>query len=59
MIDLNSIMKESNYYLSINRLVPNKRIDLLIKSFNKLQKPLFIIGDDLKEKNYKKLLNLI
>ena len=34
-----------NYYLSINRLVPNKRIDLIIKAFNKLNLPLVIIGD--------------
>ena len=35
----------SNFYLSVNRLVPNKRIDLLIHSFNKLNLPLIIIGD--------------
>ena len=34
-----------DYYISINRLVPNKRIDLLIKAFNKLKLPLIIIGD--------------
>ena len=34
-----------NFYLSVNRLVPNKRIDLLIKAFNKLELPLIIIGD--------------
>ena len=34
-----------NYYLSINRLVPNKRIDLIIRAFNKLDLPLIIIGD--------------
>jgi len=34
-----------NYYISVNRLVPNKRIDLLIKAFNKLKLPLIIIGD--------------
>ena len=34
-----------NYYLSINRLVPNKRIDLIVKAFNKLNLPLIIIGD--------------
>jgi len=33
------------FYLSVNRLVPNKRIDLLVKSFNKLGLPLIIIGD--------------
>jgi len=34
-----------NFYLSVNRLVPNKRIDLLIEAFNKLKLPLIIIGD--------------
>ena len=34
-----------NFYISVNRLVPNKRIDLLIKAFNKLNLPLIIIGD--------------
>jgi len=34
-----------NFYISLNRLVPNKRIDLLIKAFNKLNLPLIIIGD--------------
>ena len=35
----------SDFYLSVNRLVPNKRIDLLINAFNKLGLPLIIIGD--------------
>ena len=34
-----------DYYVSLNRLVPNKRVDLLIKAFNKLNLPLIIIGD--------------
>jgi glycosyltransferase involved in cell wall biosynthesis len=34
-----------DFYISLNRLVPNKRIDLLIKAFNKLKLPLIIIGD--------------
>ncbi len=34
-----------DFYLSLNRLVPNKRVDLLIKAFNKLNLPLIIIGD--------------
>ncbi len=35
----------ADFYLSVNRLVPNKRIDLLINAFNKLRLPLIIIGD--------------
>ncbi len=34
-----------DFYLSVSRLVPNKRIDLLITSFNKLGLPLIIIGE--------------
>ena len=34
-----------DYYLSVNRLVPNKRVDLLIRAFNRLNLPLIIIGD--------------
>ena len=34
-----------DFYLSVNRLVPNKRIDLLIKAFNKSGLPLIIIGE--------------
>ena len=34
-----------NFYLSINRLVPNKRIDLIVKAFNKLNLPLIIVGN--------------
>ncbi len=34
-----------DFYLSVNRLVPNKRVDLLIKAFNKSGLPLIIIGE--------------
>ena len=37
--------KREDFYLSVNRLVPNKRVDLLISSFNKLNLPLIVIGD--------------
>ena len=33
------------FYLSVNRLVPNKRIDLLVEAFIKLGLPLLIVGD--------------
>ena len=45
-----------NFYLSVNRLVPNKRVDLLIKAFNKLGLPLIIIGDG-PEKDYLKKIS--
>ena len=34
-----------DFYLSVCRLVPNKRVDLLVKAFNKLKLPLIIVGD--------------
>ncbi len=46
-----------DYYLSLNRLVPNKRIDILIKAFNKLELPLIIIGDGPERLKLKKISN--
>ena len=46
-----------NYYMSVNRLVPNKRIDLLIKAFNKLNLPLIIIGDGPERLKLQKMSN--
>ena len=33
------------FYLSVSRLVPNKRVDLLVKAFNKIDLPLIIVGE--------------
>ena len=49
----NFINSRENFYLSVNRLVPNKRVDLLIKAFNKLGLPLIIVGDG-PDKNFLK-----
>ena len=46
-----------DYYLSVNRLVPNKRIDLLIKAFNRLNLPLIIIGDGPERLKLEKISN--
>ena len=46
-----------DYYLSVNRLVPNKRIDLLVKAFNKLGLPLIIIGDGPERLKLEKIAN--
>lgn len=37
--------QRENYYVTVSRLVPHKRIDLLVKAFSKLKLPLLIIGD--------------
>jgi len=42
-----------DFYLSVCRLVPNKRVDLLVKAFNKLQLPLIVVGEGV-EKAYLK-----
>lgn len=47
--------ERKDFYLSVCRLVPNKRIDLLVKAFNKIDLPLVIVGDG-PEKN--KILKL-
>ena len=45
------------FYVSLNRLVPNKRVDLLIKAFNKLNLPLIIIGDGPERMKLEKISN--
>ena len=39
------------FYLAVSRLVPNKRVDLLISAFNKLGFPLYIVGDGILKKS--------
>ncbi len=46
-----------DFYISLNRLVPNKRVDLLIKAFNKLNLPLIIIGDGPERMKLEKISN--
>ena len=49
--------ERGDFYLSINRLVPNKRIDLLIKAFNQLNLPLIIVGNGPEGRKLKKIAN--
>ena len=42
-----------DFYLSVCRLVPNKRVDLLVRAFNRLKLPLFVVGEGV-EKAYLK-----
>ena len=44
-----------DFYLSVCRLVPNKRVDLLVRAFNRLKLPLIVVGDGV-EKGYLKNL---
>ncbi len=45
----------SDFYLSVSRLVPNKRIDLLVKAFNQLDFPLIIVGSGTEKKKLMKI----
>jgi len=44
-----------DFYLSVCRLVPNKRVDLLVKAFNRLKLPLIVVGDGVGKKSLKDL----
>ncbi|MFH1612510.1 MAG: glycosyltransferase [bacterium] len=46
-----------NYYLIVSALTPYKKIDIAIKSFNKLNLPLIIIGNGSEQKKLKKMAN--
>lgn len=37
--------QRENYYITVSRLVPHKRIDLLVEAFKQLNLPLIIVGD--------------
>ncbi len=47
--------KSQNYYLIVSALSPYKKIDIAIEAFNKLRKPLIIIGWGPEKKNLTKL----
>lgn len=38
-------LKRGDYYITVSRLVPHKRIDLLIQAFSQLELPLIVVGD--------------
>ena len=46
--------KQEDYYLSVGRLVPYKRIDLLIDACNQLSRRLVVVGDGPQMKTLKK-----
>lgn len=47
--------KEADFYLVVSALVPYKRIDMAIQTFNKLKLPLVIIGDGPEYRKLKRL----
>jgi glycosyltransferase involved in cell wall biosynthesis len=47
--------KIEDFFLIVSRMIPYKRIDIAIDAFNKLQKPLVIIGDGYDRKRLESL----
>jgi len=47
--------KDEDFYLIISAFVPYKKIDLAIEAFNKLDKPLYVIGGGPDEKRLRKM----
>ena len=43
-LNSNLKLKISNYYLVVSRLVPYKRVDIVVEAFNRLKYPLVIVG---------------
>lgn len=46
---------DENYYLVVSRLVPYKKIDIVVQAFNELGLPLMVIGTGSEEKRIKAL----
>ncbi|NTU70198.1 glycosyltransferase family 4 protein [bacterium] len=46
---------KKNYYITASRLIPYKKIELIIETFNKLGKEIKIIGAGPKEKEFRKI----
>lgn len=46
---------KGDYFLVVSRLVPYKRVDLVIRAFNKLKLPLIIVGTGEEEKHLKRI----
>lgn len=45
LADVQSQVSDGDYYLIVSRLVAYKRVDLAVEAFNRLQKPLVVVGD--------------
>lgn len=49
------IVREDEYYLVVSRLVPYKKVDLVVEVFNELKLPLVIVGVGSEEKRLRKM----
>jgi len=52
---INNNVQKTNNYLFVSRLVKQKGIELVIKTFNQNQKPLIIVGTSAKEKKWQSM----
>ena len=50
-------LKRENYFITVTRLVPHKRVDLLVRAFNQLNLPLVIVGDGPEQPRLKAMAN--
>ncbi len=49
------IREKKDFFVSVSRLVPYKKVDLIVKTFNKLNLPLIVIGGGSEEKKLKRM----
>lgn len=49
--------KRGNYFITMSRLVPYKRIDLIVQAFNELKLPLVVVGDGPSRSDLEKIAN--
>ncbi len=54
--DFRSSLDDLGYYLVVSRLYPHKNIDVVVEAFNKLNLPLFIIGEGPEKGRLKKMI---
>lgn len=48
-------LPREDFYLAVSRFVPYKRMDVIVKTFNKLQRPLVVIGEGSEFKKVQRL----
>lgn len=52
--NINQNLKRDGYFLVVSRLVPYKKVELVVKVFNKLELPLVVVGTGSEENRLKK-----
>lgn len=49
--------QREDYYIVVSRLVPYKRIDLIVRAFNRLGLPLIVVGEGREKQRYLRIAN--